>query len=260
LRPPRDRRGRTTDVRAAPARWPWPAAAPAPCRATRRPTTLRGFRPSPATVTAARMRLKSAIKDWLRRCQLARAGIGVELQRATSPAGTRSGVWVVDPAPLGPHSVVYSAGVGDNVAWDLAMIERFCCTVHAFDPTPRAIDWVRAQRLPSAFWFHPVGLAAFDGTQRFLPPEETDDVNFRPTADPLAIAVSASVRRLSTIAGELGHDRIDVMKLDIEGGEYDVLPDLLQNGPRPTQLLLEFHHGQHGVPFALTRAAVAQLR
>jgi FkbM family methyltransferase len=206
------------------------------------------------------MRLKAALKDWRRRRQLARAGIAVELERPVFAAGARSGVWVVDPGALAADSVVYSFGVGDNVAWDLAMIERFSCTVHAFDPTPRAIDWVRSQRLPASFWFHPVGLAAFDGTQRFLPPAATDDVNFRPTADPLAIAVPASVRRLSTIARELGHDCIDVLKLDIEGGEYDVLPDLLRHGPRPTQLLLEFHHGQHGVPFAATRAAIAQLR
>jgi len=54
--------------------------------------------------------------------------------------------------------------------------------------------------------------------------------------------------------------KITLLKLDIEGGEYDVLPDLLRHGPRPTQLLLEFHHGAHGVPFAATRAAIGQLR
>ena len=30
--------------------------------------------------------------------------------------------------------MVYSFGVGQDISWDLAMIERFGVTVHAFDP------------------------------------------------------------------------------------------------------------------------------
>lgn len=206
------------------------------------------------------MRLRSAWKDWRRRRQLAAAGIAIETPIATFAAGARSGVWVIDPTPLHQHSVVYSFGVGDNIAWDLAMIERFGCTIHAFDPTPRAVDWIRAQTLPSAFWFHPIGLGAHDGSQRFQLPTKPHDANFRPAADPLANAITAEVRRLTTITRELGHSHIDVLKIDIEGGEYAVLPDLLATGPRPHQLLIEFHHGQDGIPFAYTEGAIAALR
>ncbi|MDX1509174.1 MAG: FkbM family methyltransferase, partial [Woeseiaceae bacterium] len=47
---------------------------------------------------------------------------------------------------------------------------------------------------------------------------------------------------VATIAEKLGHSRIDILKLDIEGAEYDVLDGLLQSDVRPTQLLVEFHH------------------
>lgn len=206
------------------------------------------------------MRWKSRLKDWWRRRQLRRAGIGTELAVPTFAAGARSGVWVVASDGLGPHSVVWSFGIGDNIAWDLAMIERFGCAVHAFDPTPRALAWLQEQPLPPQFHCHPFGLADHDGELHFAPPGKARDVNFRPVPTPVAGGLSAPVRRLDTLRRELGTRDIDVLKIDIEGGEYAVLRDLLAHGPLPRQLLVEFHHGQHGVPFAATAQALAGLR
>ena len=42
----------------------------------------------------------------------------------------------------------------------------------------------------------------------------------------------------------LGHERLDLLKMDIEGAEYAVLDDMLQSGILPDQLLVEFHHGK----------------
>lgn len=206
------------------------------------------------------MRLRSRYKDWRRRRALARAGIGLEVEAPTFEAGARSGTWVVGSAGLGPESVVWSFGVGDNVAWDLALIARFGCTVHAFDPTPAARAWLARQALPERFVFHPLGLGPHDGELPFAPPRHAQDVNYRPLAAPEPGSLFAPVRRLTTLARELGVAHIDVLKLDIEGGEYEVLEDLLTSGPLPAQLLVEFHHGQHGVPLARTLGSIAALR
>jgi FkbM family methyltransferase len=209
------------------------------------------------------MHLQSRFKDWRRRRLLARAGIGVELARPWFAAGARSGVWVVDPTGLGRDSTVYSFGTGDNIAWDLAMIERFGCDVHAFDPTPRAIAWLAAQALPPQFHFAALGIGARDGEQAFAVPKDANGVNYRPIAvlrGAAAGAIQAPVRRLATLCRERGHDRVDVLKLDIEGGEYDVLLDVVGHGPPVAQILVEFHHGQHGIPFSATTSAIAVLR
>ena len=79
------------------------------------------------------------LKEYLRRRQLARQGVAPRLSVPTVSAGARSGVWTVCPEGITPDSVVYSFGVGDNVAWDLAMIRRFGVQVHAFDPTPASV-------------------------------------------------------------------------------------------------------------------------
>ncbi len=53
--------------------------------------------------------------------------------------------WCVCPIGLGPASIVYSFGVGEDVSFEMELIERFGTPVHAFEPTPRSLAWVRSQ-------------------------------------------------------------------------------------------------------------------
>ena len=203
-----------------------------------------------------------AVKNLYRRWELSRRGIARELSLTTFSAGDRSGVWTVWPDGLGPDSVVYSFGVGDNLAWDLALADRFGLTVHAFDPTPASVAWVARQSLPPGLHFHPVGLAGHDGTLNFAAPRSSR-ANFRPLSHPSppgVSAVTAPVSRLTTHMQWLGHDHIDVLKMDIEGGEYAALDDLLASRLPVRQLLVEFHHHYPGVGIAHTERAVQALR
>jgi FkbM family methyltransferase len=202
-----------------------------------------------------------AMKDYLRRRVLTRRGIDVEVRRPTFMAGERSGMWTVLPDLLNRDSVVYSFGVGDNLGWELAMVQRFGLTLHAFDPTPASVSWVAQQRLPEQIHFHPIGLAGHDGVCRFSLPRHGSRFNFRPSeAGESSMSVEAPVNRLSTIMKQLGHDRIDVLKIDIEGGEYPALDDMLASGIMPRQLLVEFHHHFPGIGIAKTEAAVRALK
>jgi len=49
----------------------------------------------------------------------------------------------------------------------------------------------------------------------------------------------------------LGHDKIDLLKLDVEGAEYQVIEDIGKTGVEITQLLVEFHtrffKGEEGI-------------
>ncbi|MGC3966472.1 MAG: FkbM family methyltransferase [Pirellulales bacterium] len=182
-------------------------------------------------------------------------------------SGDRSGVWTVWPEPLSASSVVYSFGVGDNLAWELAMIERFGLSVWAFDPTPASVAWVAHQNLPQELHFHAVGLAGHDGTLTFTLPGRGSRFNFRPTngSDTSAAAstteqVQAPVNRLATLLNRFGHREIDVLKIDIEGGEYTALDDFLAADVLPRQLLLEFHHHFPGIGVPATERAAKMLR
>jgi FkbM family methyltransferase len=203
------------------------------------------------------------LKDYLRRRQLARHGVAPRLTVPTVRDGARSGVWAVCPDGVTPESVVYSFGVGDNIAWDLAMIRRFGAVVHAFDPTPASVRWVRSQTLPPRFHFHEYGLAAHDGVARFVAPRKAGAVNYAPVGGGAGRAgersVAAPVRRLAAIWRQLGRWPVEVLKIDIEGGEYAVIDDLLTSDVPVRQLLVEFHHHFPGVGLKKTLRAVRAL-
>ncbi len=45
---------------------------------------------------------------------------------------------------------------------------------------------------------------------------------------------------ISALMRELGHSRIDLLKLDIEGAQHEVLRSMLRDGIRPTVVCVEF--------------------
>ncbi|MGH7581413.1 MAG: FkbM family methyltransferase [Gemmatimonadales bacterium] len=173
--------------------------------------------------------------------------------------GNRHGSWFVATGSLSPAPVVYSFGVGRDLSFEWALIERFGATVHAFDPTPLALEWARSQQLPDRLVLHELGLADYDGTARFLPSRRVGGENFsmiRTTG--IGDPIEAPVRRFATLAVLIGAAP-ELVKLDIEGTEYAVLPDLLASGFRPRQLLIEFHHWWREVSPRQTRDAIRLL-
>ena len=184
---------------------------------------------------------------------------GVEIAVPSLYLGSSYGGYAVIPDLLSRESVVYSFGLGEDVSFDLAVIERFGCLVHGFDPTPRSIAWLNAQDLPKALVVHAHGLAAFDGVSSFAPPTNPAHVSYS-VLDRPGQRVELPVKRLSTIRRELGHERIDLLKMDIEGAEFDVIDDLTNDALLPRQILVEFHHGRGGVPVAVTERAIDRLR
>jgi FkbM family methyltransferase len=176
--------------------------------------------------------------------------------------GARSGVWRIVPKVLTPGSVVYSVGVGNNIAWDLSMVEQHGVELHAFDPTPRSVRWIGEQVLPPRFYFHPVGLGTIDGSQAFSEPNRDRKFNYtrQDFGNPDDKVVYCDVRKLDSLQRYLGHQDIDILKMDIEGEEMSVLPDMLTSGILPGQLLVEFHYNYPQIPFTDFLSLVSQLR
>jgi len=174
--------------------------------------------------------------------------------------GARSGVWPW-PRALPRRSVVYSFGVGDNATWEEEVVERHGARVFAFDPTPVSVAWVRGRTWPEGLKFHDVGLGVRDGEAWFRAPR--GGANYVPVAAPARegddTVIRAIVSSLHSAMQHLGHRHLDVLKLDIEGGEYEVLASLDRPVPA-TCVLVEFHHGMEGHTLAETAEALETLR
>jgi len=169
--------------------------------------------------------------------------------------------WVVDESLLNRESVIYSVGVGSNIDFDIELINSFGATVHAFDPTPRSIGWVKNQQLPKHFIFHPFGLSAENGHMDFFPPSKASSTHFSPIDryGNTNNVVRAPVKDIDTIASELNHKEIDLLKMDIEGAEYEVIEALPKNRVAINQILIEFHHMYKGIPISKTVDAISTL-
>lgn len=181
--------------------------------------------------------------------------------------GSDYGGWYVCPRQLAPGSVVYAFGIGEDISFERSLAAALEVEIHSFDFTPRSLSWLSEQCLPGGMTVHPWGLLDIDGTVRIQPPARPDHVSHTVLLRAERGAVGTApglvvpVYRLSTICQRLGHDRIDLLKMDVEGAEYRILGDLEAGGaPRPRQLLVEFHHGHHGIEIEETRRAVTSLR
>ena len=202
------------------------------------------------------------LKQALRKRKLNHSGVTVDQQVNWVAYGARSGIWTICPDVLSSKSVIYSFGVGNNIAWDLEMIEHYGVELHAFDPTPRSVDWIGEQSLPEGFHFHPVGLCGFDGLSGFVVPRREHQFNYSSIGSEVGPGekINCPVKRLANLQAELAHDVIDVLKMDIEGGEMQSLPDILANSPLPGQLLVEFHYNYPEIPYDGFLDLVGQLR
>ena len=199
-------------------------------------------------------------KQRFRRHKLKQLGIEPVSCKTSALYGGDHG-WVVDESLLNRESVIYSVGVGSNIDFDVELINSLGATVHAFDPTPRSIEWVKSQKLPKHFIFHPFGLSAENGHMDFFPPAKASSTHFSPIdryGDTNNI-VRAPVKDIDTIASELNHKEIDLLKMDIEGAEYEVIEALPKNRVAINQILIEFHHMYKGVPISKTVDAISTL-
>ncbi len=178
----------------------------------------------------------------------------------------RTSEWTYIGDGLGASSVVYSLGVGDTIEFDLELIQRFGVTVYAFDPTPYAKNWIAAQELPDEFVFLPWAASGEDGVLRLYQrvgmggKKEivmwTAEIEAGDSSD----FVDSPAYTVHSMMEKLRHERVDLLKIDVEGAEYDILDGLQELTHPPKQLLVEFHHRFPGIGKRRTVAAIKGLQ
>jgi len=158
--------------------------------------------------------------------------------------GNVYGGFYVCPDLLNSNSVVYSFGIGQDISFDRAIIEKHGCEVFAFDPTPKSINWVNQQEISERFRFFELGISSNSGPVDFFLPKNRNHVSGSMISQNninLKEKVIVEMRTMQDILKELNHTHIDVLKMDIEGEEYDVIDNILDNNIAVDQILVEFH-------------------
>jgi FkbM family methyltransferase len=177
--------------------------------------------------------------------------------------GTSYGSHTIAREGIESNSIVYSFGIGEDASFDLELIAIFGCDVYAFDPTPKSVTWVTSNVSEPRFHFEAIGVGTQDGNVIAKKPDNPNFVSHSKIPSGVTVApsdcVDFRVERFSTIRKRKGHVGVDILKLDIEGFEYEVLADLLREGERPGQIAVEFHHGMYDLTPADTQRSVEAL-
>jgi FkbM family methyltransferase len=187
------------------------------------------------------------IKNALRRRWFEHQLEGIPLRQSTGIVqlgNPQYGSWMVPGAVIEPSWICYSVGAGGNVDFDLALIERYGIKVRSFDAVAHYVQ--EAERSAAGeprFSAHHAAIAAVDGPIRM---QVTHDPQSR-SVSPAGLYesdrfVELPGRSLRSLMDELGDERIDLLKLDIEGGEYELLParDLRSLGVKV--FAVQLHH------------------
>lgn len=158
--------------------------------------------------------------------------------------GNQYGGFYVCPDVLGKNAVVYSFGIGEDISFDRAVYTNHDCHIYGFDPTPKSINWIKNQTLPEKFHFFEYGISNQSGPATFFLPKNPNHVSGSMVVQnniDVKEKVVVRMKSFADIATELGHTHIDILKMDIEGAEYDVIENILNTNISITQILIEFH-------------------
>jgi len=186
----------------------------------------------------------------------------VQVLRRLEFHGNRDyGGWSICPDGIDARSIVYDVGVGEDLSFAASLAATYRLHIWAFDPTPRSIQWFGLEPRSPLVHFNAYGIADFNGEATFYLPYRPGFVSGSLVARGKiqGEAIKVRVKRLANAMRELGHSKVDILKLDIEGAEYAVLDDLLQCRLQVDQILVEFHAANERKGFLKAREAIGQL-
>jgi len=199
-------------------------------------------------------------RRWLRRGfdrQFCRPGHGVRKLGTTC-------AWAVIEERMQPGASVLSGGAGRDISFEVELAGRRGCQVALFDPSPTGQDtWTALVDPPKTLRYFPDGLAGESARCAFARPADPAEGSFRQAG---AGAMTAENKMEFACLGPrealqcAGLEQLELLKLDIEGFEYDFIASMLGAGIRPVQIAVEFHHFLPGIPLMKTLTALRQLR
>lgn len=129
--------------------------------------------------------------------------------------------------PLTAESTVFDVG-GHVGEWCAPMSHRYGCRIEVFEPSPRALETLSpVVDSLTGVTVHPYGLSGASAMAALAdkgPGSSTYDTDTRWTR------TAVELRDVVGVLADLGDPHIDLMKINIEGGEYDLLERLLDSG------------------------------
>jgi FkbM family methyltransferase len=170
--------------------------------------------------------------------------------------GTQYGNWAVLPIEkINESTVFYSFGAGEDISYEVILSGKKNPEVHIFDPTPRAIEHykfcvnlLQNKIFPSynprhgggdpnynfmirhsmanmkKIIFHSYGIYDKDSEMHFFHPKIEEHVSLSiHNLQNSNNSIKLKTKKIDTIMNTLGHNKVDIIKMNIEGAELESL-------------------------------------
>lgn len=155
--------------------------------------------------------------------------------------GTES-TWSLHLDSMEPGSFVVSGGAGKDISFELQLVDKIACKLVLLDPSPTGIKTVAAIRLPQNITFEKKALTSSSGVVQMSKPLNMAEGSWRPCLDGEAETMEST--SLVDILKKYESSKIDLLKIDIEGYEYEVLRDAIKRKIPIKQICVEIHEGK----------------
>ena len=184
--------------------------------------------------------------------------------------GTNYGGWIIPKnISLNENSVVYSGGVGEDISFDIKLQSKYGSNIILIDPTEKAKKHFNENKLYysskkqhnfkgniqndyyeqiknetpnfNKFIYIGKGLWNKNTTLKFYKQSNPDYVSQSLINGMFSTKYDVvNVDSIKNIMNDLSHNRIDLLKLDIEGAENIVIKQMLDDKIYPKYLCVEF--------------------
>lgn len=154
--------------------------------------------------------------------------------------------WDVCLDAINSSSTIVCAGAGNDISFEIELHARTGANIILLDPSPtgkQTVENTSPQQM-EGIQFRPHGLAPKSGRLTFAVPANPSEGSYAFDAGTRE-TVDFECRSLKDLMAEHGFSRVDFLKMDIEGFEWEVLNVILKENMDVRQICVEFHpmHG-----------------
>lgn len=155
--------------------------------------------------------------------------------------GSDYGGWFLSPDLIPHGSTIISAGVGEDITFDLHLINLKSCPIIGVDPTLKSHDFIASQGIPNFHLIKKALIGSGEKNIKIFKQKNSEHVSEsilssnQNSSDEFRTCDTITLNELLSL-----YPDTSVIKMDIEGAEYEIIENT--EDLKVPQLCIEFHH------------------